>query len=149
MKDKTRTSRFGFKVMFTAGSVAAASLVLGACGGSTTTVVSTPPPPPQTVTEVTTTPAPAPAPAKAKAAAQPKQSSQTSAQESSQSQGPPNVVGMKLPEAQSALQSAGYTVKATNTDTAFGIVIPSHYTVCTQSEPRGSVVTVLAQKYGC
>jgi hypothetical protein len=28
-------------------------------------------------------------------------------------------------------------------------VVRSHYTICTESEPHGDVVTVLAQKYGC
>ena len=61
----------------------------------------------------------------------------------------PDVVGMRLPEAESTLSAAGYTTEPENTDTTFGIVVPSHYTVCEQSEPRGSVVNVLAQKYGC
>jgi beta-lactam-binding protein with PASTA domain len=61
----------------------------------------------------------------------------------------PNVVGMRLPEAKSTLSAAGYSTQAENTDTTFGIVVPSHYTICTQSEPHGNVVTVLAQKYGC
>lgn len=61
----------------------------------------------------------------------------------------PDVVGMRLPEAESVLRAAGYRTQAENTDTAFGIVVRSHYTICTQSEPHGSVVTVLAQKYGC
>lgn len=61
----------------------------------------------------------------------------------------PDVVGMRLPEAESTLSAAGYTTEAENTDTSFGILVPSHYTVCEQSEPHGSVVNVLAQKYGC
>lgn len=61
----------------------------------------------------------------------------------------PDVVGLRLPEAKSALKAAGYTARAENTDTLFGIVVPSHYTVCEQSEPVGNVVHVLAQKYGC
>lgn len=61
----------------------------------------------------------------------------------------PNVVGMRLPEAESTLSAAGYTTEPENTDTTFGILVPSHYTVCEQSEPHGSVVNVLAQKYGC
>lgn len=61
----------------------------------------------------------------------------------------PDVIGMRLPQARSALSAAGYTIRAENTDTAFGIVVPSHYTVCEQSEPQDNVVTVLAQKYGC
>lgn len=61
----------------------------------------------------------------------------------------PDVIGMRLPEAESTLRSAGFRTQAENTDTAFGIVIRSHYTICTQSEPHGDTVTVLAQKYGC
>lgn len=61
----------------------------------------------------------------------------------------PNVVGMRLPEAESTLSAAGYTTEPENTDTAFGIVVPSHFTVCEQSDPHGDVVNVLAQKYGC
>ncbi len=62
---------------------------------------------------------------------------------------PPNVIGMRLPEAESTLKAAGFQTQAENTDTTFGIVVRSHYTICTQSEPHGDVVTVLAQKYGC
>lgn len=61
----------------------------------------------------------------------------------------PDVVGLRLPQAEAALSAAGYRTEAENTDTVLGIVVPSHYTVCEQAEPQGSVVTVLAQKYGC
>jgi hypothetical protein len=61
----------------------------------------------------------------------------------------PDVVGLRLPQAEAALRAAGYETNAENTDTTFGIVVPSHYTVCEQDEPQGSLVTVLAQKYGC
>jgi len=61
----------------------------------------------------------------------------------------PEVVGLRLPQAEAALSAAGYRTKAENTDTVLGIVVPSHYTVCEQAEPQGNVVTVLAQKYGC
>lgn len=61
----------------------------------------------------------------------------------------PDVIGMRLPEAESVLRAAGFQTLAENTDTAFGIVVKSHYTICTESEPHGTVVTVLAQKYGC
>ncbi len=70
------------------------------------------------------------------------------AEEESSSE-PPNVIGMRLPEAESTLRAAGFTTQAENTDTTFGIVVRSHYTICTESEPHGNVVTVLAQKYGC
>lgn len=61
----------------------------------------------------------------------------------------PDVVGLRLPQARATLSASGFTIRAENTDTTFGIVVPSHYTVCEQSDPQGSVVTVLAQKYGC
>jgi len=56
---------------------------------------------------------------------------------------------MRLPEAESTLRAAGFKTQAENADTTFGIVVRSRYTICTQSEPHGDVVTVLAQKYGC
>jgi hypothetical protein len=112
---------------------------LAACGGSTTTVVQSTPPA-QTVTQVTTAAAPTQPPATT--AAPP-------AKPAPAPQSPPNVVGERLPEAKVKLQEAGYTVKATNTDTTFGILVPSHYTICKQSPPQGNVVVVLAQKYGC
>lgn len=83
------------------------------------------------------------------AAAAKTESSQTSEASEESVAEPPNVIGMRLPEAESALRAAGFRTQAENTDTAFGIVIRSHYTICSQSEPHGNVVTVLAQKYGC
>jgi len=62
---------------------------------------------------------------------------------------PPNVVDLPLDVAEELLEEAGYRVAATNTDTTFGIVVPENFTVCTQDEPRGKIVPVLAQKYGC
>lgn len=62
---------------------------------------------------------------------------------------PPNVVGMKLPEAEAELSSAGFRTVAENTDTAFGIVVKSHYTICEETPLSGDAVRVLAQKYGC
>jgi len=73
----------------------------------------------------------------------------TAATEEEASSEPPSVIGMRLPEAESTLRAAGFQAQAENTDTTFGIVVRSHYTICTQSEPHGDVVTVLAQKYGC
>jgi hypothetical protein len=62
---------------------------------------------------------------------------------------PPNVVGLKLPIANDRLRAAGWIPKPFNTDTLFGIVVPSHYTVCHQYKPIGRRVRLLAQKYGC
>lgn len=61
----------------------------------------------------------------------------------------PNVVGLSLDAAEKILDQAGYETAASNTDTAFGIVVTSHFKVCEQDEARGAVVPVLAQKYGC
>jgi len=84
-----------------------------------------------------------------KAAATKKAASESAPEPASEPEEVPDVVGMRLPEAESTLSAAGYTTEPENTDTTFGIVVPSHYTVCEQSEPHGSVVNVLAQKYGC
>jgi hypothetical protein len=63
--------------------------------------------------------------------------------------GPPNVVGLRLPVASERLRAAGWNPKPFNTDTLFGIVVPSHYTVCHEYAPVGHNVRLLAQKYGC
>jgi hypothetical protein len=54
-----------------------------------------------------------------------------------------------LDVAEELLEDDGYEAAASNTDTTFGIVVPSNYTVCTQDDARGSLVPLLAQKYGC
>jgi len=69
--------------------------------------------------------------------------------EPEESSAPPNVVGLPLPAAEAQLSAAGYTTAAVNTDTLFGIVNEDNYTICKQNPPRGNVVKVLAQKYGC
>lgn len=63
--------------------------------------------------------------------------------------GPPNVVGLNLVVAESRLRADGWIPKPFNTDTLFGIVVPSHYTVCHEYKPIGRKVRLLAQKYGC
>jgi hypothetical protein len=106
---------------------------LSGCGGSggTTTVVQESPV--RTVEQTTTVQA---EPAKAP-------------QKKSKPRTPPNVVDLPLDVAEELLKEAGYRAAATNTDTTFGIVVPANYTVCTQDSPRGKIVPVLAQKYGC
>src|SRR5665811_1247569 len=104
---------------------------LAACGGgeTTTTVIrEAPAPPPETVERTTTVEAP---------------------DGLSPSGEPPNVEGLPLPEARQMLKQAGYRTVAKNTDTTFGIIDPSNYTICNQGKPRGELVVVLAQKYGC
>ncbi len=62
---------------------------------------------------------------------------------------PPDVVGLNLVVAEERLRSGGWKPRPFNTDTLFGIVVPSHYTVCHQYRPVGVKVRLLAQKYGC
>ncbi len=59
------------------------------------------------------------------------------------------MVGLPLDVAERLLRASGYRAEPTNTDTTFGIVLPENYTVCTQDDPRGKIVVMLAQKYGC
>lgn len=118
-------------------AVTCLAIGLTACGGSETTTVikEASAPAPETVERTTTVQAPAPKPAAREAS--------TSTQE------PPNVIGLPLPAAQHLLKQAGYKTVANNTDTTFGILVPENYTICRQGKPRGDLVVVLAQKYGC
>lgn len=86
---------------------------------------------------------------KAKAAANAEAQEAEASQEAETPSEAPNVVGMKLPEAKAELIMAGFSVSAVNTDTAFGIIDPSNYTICSQDMIGESVIKVLAQKYGC
>ena len=127
-----------------AAAVCAASSVLAACGsgGSTTTVIKESAPP--TVEKTTTVQAPAPKPKPASAPA-----SEAEPQPEPAPKSAPNVVGLPLPAAEQVLKAAGFRPAVKNTDTAFGIVVRSHYTICIEGKPRGDLVPVLAQKYGC
>jgi hypothetical protein len=145
MKFERGTSWSIGRLAFTAAVASALVGVLVACGGSDTTTVveqqaDTPP-----VTVTQTTPAPAPPAAKpakpvAKKAAGPPASGCQSA---------PDVVGLTLPTARRELEGAGCKLDVSNTDTTFGIIVEDHFTVCEQDDPRGEVVHLLAQKYGC
>jgi hypothetical protein len=119
-----------------AAAVICVAVGLTACGGSeTTTVIRETPATVETVERTTTveaTPSPEPA-----------------SEESSPQEEPPDVVGLPLPAARNLLKQAGYKTAANNTDTTFGILVPENYTICEQDDPRGNLVVVLAQKYGC
>jgi hypothetical protein len=56
------------------------------------------------------------------------------------------VVGLNLIVAEEHLRDDGWIPKPFNTDTLFGIVVPSHYTVCHEYRPIGKKVRLLAQK---
>jgi hypothetical protein len=105
------------------------ALLIAGCGGSggTTTVIREVQP--TTVEKTTTVQAPASKPkhvSRSAPATQPPES---------EPQAPPNVVGLPLPAGEHLLKEAGYKAAVSNTDTSFGIVIPSHFTICEQSEP--------------
>lgn len=114
-----------------------AAVVVGCGSGGATTVIKEAPA--ETVERTTTVEVPADPPPEpvAKKASKPKPSS------------PPDTVGLTLTLAEELLEEAGYRVDAENTDTALGIIDTDNYTICTQDPPRGTVVHVLAQKYGC
>jgi hypothetical protein len=119
------------------------ALVIAGCGssGGTTTVIREKQP--TTIEKTTTVQAPAPKPKHVSHASSPASESEP------EPQSPPNVVGLPLPAGEHLLKEAGYKAAVSNTDTSFGIVIPSHFTICEQSDPRGDLVPILAQKYGC
>jgi hypothetical protein len=127
------------------GALAVCGLLsIAGCGGSgTTTVIKEAAP--TTVEKTTTVQAPTPQPKPASTPPTPAPPPASAPQPKS----PPNVVGLPLPAAQQALRAAGFRAAVKNTDTALGILVPSHYTICTEGAPRGNLVPVLAQKYGC
>lgn len=129
-------------------SLAVTGLVVAGCGGGTTTVIQEPSSTEsqvQTVTEQTTTVTQHAPPKKA-----PKPTSAPEPDtESSPSEAPPDVVGLTLPTAKKLLAQAGYKAEVSNTDATFGILVPENYTICTQDDPRGNLVPILAQKDGC
>lgn len=128
-----------------ASLLVAGVLVAAGCGsGDTTTIIKEAPA--ETVERTTTVEVPADPPEPvAKKASKPKPAPEPEPELSE----PPNTVGLPLDIAEEELEAAGYRPAPENTDTAFGIVVPSNYTVCTQDPPRGKVVVMLAQKYGC
>jgi PASTA domain len=109
-------------------------------GGGTTVINKTSPAPAAQTTTVTTT--------TAKPQAQESPPPETTTATASPG-GPPKVTGLTLPEAKKELSAAGFKADVSNTDTTFGILVPQNYTVCKQSTPRGNIVPILAQKYGC
>jgi len=59
--------------------------------------------------------------------------------------GAPNVKGLTLDVAQQQLKKAGFGISAKD-DSMFGVVIPTHFTVCAQHTPSGKLVPVDVSK---
>jgi hypothetical protein len=60
----------------------------------------------------------------------------------------PDTRGMVLPEAEKALKKAGYAASVED-DALFGVIVPSHFTVCEQSEINSRMVKLEVAKHGC
>ncbi|HWW67868.1 MAG TPA: PASTA domain-containing protein [Solirubrobacterales bacterium] len=128
------------------GAILSGTIFIVGCGGGgggTTTVVK-----PTTIEKTTTVTAP-PRKPRHKPAASPAPEPTPEPAPEPVSEEPPNVVGLSLPAAEEVLSEAGFKAAPRNTDTAFGIVVPSHYTICKEGKPIAGRVPVLAQKYGC
>jgi hypothetical protein len=59
--------------------------------------------------------------------------------------GAPNVKGLSLPDAEQQLSGAGYEASV-KTDAMFGVIVPSHYSVCSEDSPNGKLVPIDAEK---
>jgi hypothetical protein len=59
--------------------------------------------------------------------------------------GAPNVNGLSLPSAEEQLEAHGYKASVT-TEALFGVIIKSHYTVCSEGTPDGKLVPIKVEK---
>jgi beta-lactam-binding protein with PASTA domain len=57
----------------------------------------------------------------------------------------PDVRGLALPDAKQELKQAGYTASV-KTNALFGVIVEEHYSVCSQSKPKGMLVPIEADK---
>lgn len=57
----------------------------------------------------------------------------------------PDVRGLVLPDAEAKLERAGYSASVSD-DAMFGVLVPSHYTVCSESSPEGKLVPIDVSK---
>jgi hypothetical protein len=56
-----------------------------------------------------------------------------------------NVKGLSLPSAEEQLNAAGYKASVT-TQALFGVIVKSHYTVCSEGTPDGKLVPIKVEK---
>lgn len=59
--------------------------------------------------------------------------------------GAPNVKGLALPSAETVLHKHGYSASVSD-DALFGVVIKSHFTVCSEHTPDGHLVPIDVSK---
>jgi hypothetical protein len=59
--------------------------------------------------------------------------------------GAPNVKGLSLPSAEEQLEAHGYKASVT-TGALFGVIVRSHYTVCSESTPDEKLVPIKVEK---
>ncbi len=59
--------------------------------------------------------------------------------------GAPNVRGLSLPSAEEQLNIHGYKASVT-TGALFGVIVKSHYTVCSENTPNGKLVPIKVEK---
>ena len=59
--------------------------------------------------------------------------------------GAPDVNGLTLDVAKQTLSDAGYTPDV-HDDSMFGVIVESHFTVCTEHTPKGTVVPLDVSK---
>ncbi len=59
--------------------------------------------------------------------------------------GAPDVRGLTLPAAEEKLEQAGYSASVKN-DALFGVIVPSHFTVCSEHSPKGKLVPLDVSK---
>lgn len=60
----------------------------------------------------------------------------------------PDTRGMTLPDAERVLKKAGYSTTVED-DAVFGVLVPSHFTVCKQEELNSNLVKLEVAKHGC
>lgn len=60
----------------------------------------------------------------------------------------PDVRGLPLPEARTTLKRSHYVIAITSHG-MFGVIVPQHWVICDQDQPKGQLVHVDVQKYDC
>lgn len=62
--------------------------------------------------------------------------------------GAPNVDGLTLNVAENQLRRHGFSADV-HSDALFGVLVPSHFIVCSEHPPNGRLVVLDVAKHGC